>query len=286
MLYHATHVTRYLYEAPVSQCLSEVHLTPRSFATQVVHESNITVDPPPTTREQRVDYFGNQVTTFGVFQMHDRFTTTATSLVEVAPRNDAALPDISWNQVRELLIRHPDEESLEAYEFAFDSPFVEAHPRLAQYGNSCFADNRSLADAAIELSTRIHKEFKYQPNSTDIDIPLLKVLEQRRGVCQDFAHIMIGVLRAKGLAARYVSGYLKSGTEFQGAEASHAWVAVFIPAYGWLHLDPTNNVIPSEGHITLAWGRDYGDVTPVKGIALGGGDQKVQVEVRVEPVEQ
>jgi transglutaminase-like putative cysteine protease len=137
----------------------------------------------------------------------------------------------------------------------------------------------------LELSARIHKEFQYKPKSTSIDIPLVDVLTQRQGVCQDFAHVMIGVLRSYGLAARYVSGYLRSRVEYVGAEASHAWVAVFVPGYGWLNVDPTNNVIPSDRHITLGWGRDFGDVSPVKGITLGGGGQTVNVEVRVDPVE-
>jgi transglutaminase-like putative cysteine protease len=142
---------------------------------------------------------------------------------------------------------------------------------------------RPLAEAAREMATRINKDFKYKPKSTSIHMPLLNVFELRRGVCQDFAHIMIGALRTCRLAARYVSGYLRSGANLQGSEASHAWVSVFIPGYGWLDLDPTNDVIPSAGHVTVAWGRDFGDVTPVKGITLGGGKHSVEVEVTVRP---
>jgi transglutaminase-like putative cysteine protease len=135
-----------------------------------------------------------------------------------------------------------------------------------------------------DLSHRIHTEFKYEPNTTSIDTPVLEALKAKRGVCQDFSHVMIGALRSQRLAARYVSGYLRSGADYQGAEASHAWVSVLVPGAGWLDIDPTNNVRPGTGHLTLAWGRDYGDVVPVKGVALGGGSHTVEVEVRMEPV--
>lgn len=282
MIYRATHVTQYTYEAQVSQCVTEARLKPRAFPGQDLREWRIDVDPAPLGFEHRRDYFGNHVTTFMVLNTHDTFTTTATSVIEVLPRVAEDPPAVSWDAVVERLVVHPDDESLAAYEFVFDSPFVSAYPALAEYGRQTFIPGRPLADAALELSHRIHTEFRYQPKSTSIDMPLIQVLKQKQGVCQDFAHVMIGVLRSYGLAARYVSGYLRSGANFQGAQASHAWVAVFIPDYGWLPFDPTNDVIPSDGHLTLAWGRDYGDVTPVKGVALGGGKQNVQVEVHVE----
>lgn len=283
MLYLATHVTRYLYEEPVAQCLSEARLTPRSLPGQRLIESRIDVEPRPAVSEQHKDYFGNDVHTSTVLGAHTLFITTATSVVEVvaAPQ---ALPATSWEGARDLLAAQPTPESLEAYEFIFDSPFVKATPEWIEYARATFTPKRALAEAVIELCHRIHAEFKYEPKSTHIEMPLLDVLKQRRGVCQDFAHVMIAALRSLRLAARYVSGYLRSGANYQGAEASHAWVAVFIPGLGWLNVDPTNDVIPSDGHVTLAWGRDYGDVTPVKGIALGGGGQTVQVEVRVEKI--
>jgi transglutaminase-like putative cysteine protease len=284
MRYQAVHVTTYSYEAAVAHCLSEAHLIPRSFPGQRVLESKIEVEPTPATRVHRTDYYGNDVDTFSIFQRHDRFTVTSTSLVEVDPRNTGVLPTISWEEARAYLTQHPNLESLAAYEFVFDSPYVAASPELRAYGAPSFTPGVPLAQAAIDLMRRIHAEFSYKPKSTSIDIPLQEVLQRRRGVCQDFAHIMIGVLRSYHLAARYVSGYLRSGTKFLGAEASHAWVSVYIPGYGWLDLDPTNNVIPSDGHLTVAWGRDYGDVTPVKGISLGGGGQTVEVEVRVVAV--
>jgi transglutaminase-like putative cysteine protease len=235
--------------------------------------------------ERRVDYYGNEVATFSIFSTHDRFIVKATSIVEVDAGAGGKLPEITWEQTRDYLSQNPDEESLTAFEFVFDSPFVAASPQLAAYGAPNFQPGAPLAEAVIGLSQRIHREFSYKPKSTSIETPLAEVLKRRNGVCQDFAHVMIGVVRSYRLAARYVSGYLRSGKEFQGSEASHAWVSVFIPGHGWLDLDPTNNVIPSGGHVTLAWGRDFGDVTPVKGISLGGGGQKVDVDVRVRPIE-
>lgn len=283
MLYQAVHITTYRYEAAVSHCLSEAHLIPRSFPGQRVLDAKIEVDPAPTTLVNRTDYYGNDVSTFSIFKRHDRFVVKSTSFVEVEPRATGHLPQLTWEEARAHLTAHPGLDSLAAYEFVFDSPFVAASPELRAYGAPSFAPGVPLADAVTDLSRRIHAEFSYKPKSTSIDVPLQEVLQRRRGVCQDFAHVMIGVVRSYHLAARYVSGYLRSGAKFLGSEASHAWVSVFIPGYGWLDLDPTNNVLPSDGHLTVAWGRDYGDVTPVKGISLGGGGQTVEVEVRVVP---
>ncbi|MEP7351859.1 MAG: transglutaminase family protein, partial [Acidobacteriota bacterium] len=279
MRYRATHVTTYRYQEPVAQCLTEVRLTPRSFPNQRVLYSNIIVDPPPALLERRQDYFGNEVAAFTVVRAHDRFTVTGDSIVEVTAPSPAPQPQLTWEAARGVLADHPDAVSLEAYEFVFDSPYVPVFDALAEYAKPSFSANRPLVDAVSELSHRIYEEFRYKPTSTSIDMPLNEVLAKRRGVCQDFAHIMIGALRSYHLAARYVSGYLRSGAKYQGAEASHAWVSVFIPGYGWMDLDPTNDVRPTDGHVTVAWGRDYGDVTPVKGISLGGGGQTVGVEV-------
>jgi transglutaminase-like putative cysteine protease len=290
MLYQATHTTRYLYEEPVSHCLSEARLMPRTFPGQTLHQSRLHVDPEPAMLENRKDYFGNDVTTFAVFRMHEKFSATSTSVVEVLPplvglAEEVVRPKLSWESASEQLGSHTGDDLLAAYEFVFDSPFVAAAPELAAFAKPSFGRGRPLVDAVSELSHRIYKEFRYEPKSTSIDMPLLDVLKGRKGVCQDFAHVMIGAVRSMRLATRYVSGYLRSGATYQGADASHAWVSVFIPGAGWLDFDPTNDVRPSEGHITLGWGRDYGDVTPAKGIALGGGTQIVEVAVRVEPIE-
>jgi transglutaminase-like putative cysteine protease len=285
MLYEITHITRYQYEAPVSQCLNEVRLTPRALPTQQVSVSALQVDPVPAFVYQRQDYFGNDVSTFGVFQTHESLTATATSRVEVTPSSpNEKTASLLWQDVRSHIAAQPNEDCLRATEFIYESPYIPFPPELADYARDSFGPNRPLIEVVTDLSHRIHEEFKYQPASTSIDLPLVEVLRNRRGVCQDFAHVMIGVLRSQRLAARYVSGYVRSGRDVQGAQASHAWVSVFFPDIGWLDFDPTNDVMPSESHITLAWGRDYGDVTPVKGVTLGGRGQSVEVEVYVKPV--
>ena len=284
MLFQVTHTTRYVYETPVTYCINEARLIPRTLPGQQVRQSTIRVEPLPGFLSQRTDYFGNGVTSFGVFEKHERFAATAQSLVNV--RRSVSLPDstVSWEEVRELLAEQADEACLEASEFRYDSPFVRTSSALAEYAGKTFEPARPLMDAAKELSHRIHEEFEYKAASTSIDMPLSEVLQKRRGVCQDFAHIMIGALRSLGLSARYVSGYVRPGPKVQGAQASHAWVSVFVPGSGWFNFDPTNDVMPSDGHVTLAWGRDYGDVTPVKGVALGGGRQTVEVEVFVKEI--
>ena len=285
MIYRVTHTTQYNYEEAVSQCLNEVRVTPRELPTQRVKEHAIDVKPEPASFSRRVDYFGNSVTAFAVFEKHTRLETVARSVVEVARPKQAGNGASSWEQARDLLATEASGPALEALEFVFDSPFIPTGPALAEYARPTFKPERPLLEALQELNHRIHTEFRYEPKSTSIEMPLLTVLENRRGVCQDFAHVMIGALRSMRLAARYVSGYLRSGAGFQGAQASHAWVSAYIPEMGWRDFDPTNNVMPSDGHITLAWGRDYGDVTPVKGIALGGGGQSVEVAVVVHPDE-
>ncbi len=286
MLYRITHSTRYSYPAPVGQCFNEARLTPRALSFQTRREHSLQVTPRPAFLRNRLDYFGNDVVTFAVFEKHDKFTAVATSVVEVQPGAGEIATSPSWDQVRELLAQPMDETAIAASEFIFDSPFISSLPELREYARPTFTPGRPLLDAVKELMARIHDEFKYTPKSTSIDTPLIEVLRNRQGVCQDFAHLMIGALRSLRLSARYVSGYIRSGPRFQGAAASHAWVSVFDPQNGWLSFDPTNNLMPSDAHITLAWGRDYGDVPPVKGLTLGGSGQSVEVEVRVQPLEQ
>jgi transglutaminase-like putative cysteine protease len=285
MIYEVTHTTRYTYEAAVAQCLNEVRLTPRALPTQCLRDHEIQVEPKPASYHRRKDYFGNEVTMFAVLEKHERLETIGRSVVEVMPHRAVTAVSGSWEHARDLLASAANGLLLEAFEYRFDSPFVAARPELADYARPTFTPGRPLMDALQELSHRIHAEFRYDPESTFIETPLTSILHDRRGVCQDFAHIMIGALRSLRLAARYVSGYLRSGAGFQGAQASHAWVAAFVPELGWQQFDPTNDVTPSDGHITLGWGRDYGDVTPVKGITLGGGGQKVDIEVLVQPHE-
>ena len=286
MLYRATHVTRYEYEGPVSQCQSQVRLTPRVLPWQAIIDSRIETVPPPASVERHKDYFGNEVTTFTILERHDTFITTGTSVVNVEARPVRAGSDRPWESVRDELAAHRTMDTVEALEFVLPSPFVTTDAVLADYARTSFVPGAPLDAAVSDLSHRLHGDFKYEPKATRIDTPLLEVFRSRRGVCQDFSHVMIGMLRSLGLAARYVSGYLRSGDTYTGAEASHAWVSVLAPGSGWIDIDPTNDVRPGTGHLTLAWGRDYGDVVPVTGVALGGGAHAVEVEVRMEPVDE
>jgi transglutaminase-like putative cysteine protease len=285
MLFQVTHTTRYIYETPVSHCLNEVRLTPRSLPYQDVRETAIRVHPQPAFIRHRKDYYGNDVTSFEVLERHDRLEATAESIVALLPEQAGSLPTIAWEEARERIAAQSDAACIEASEFIYNSPYVPGEPQLYEYARKTFVPQRPLLDAAEDLMHRIHEDFKYHPKSTSIDIPLAEVLRNRRGVCQDFAHVMIGAVRSLRLAARYVSGYVRPGPKVQGAQASHAWVSLFVPGSGWFGFDPTNDVMVSHAHITLAWGRDYGDVTPVKGITLGGAGQSVEVEVYVRPLE-
>lgn len=283
--YKTAHVTRYTYDNPVSQCQTEVRLRPRQNGRQVLENWSLKIEPEPVSVNQRTDYFGNEVHCFSVLEPHDRLTITSTSRLELTPPAKL-LPSITapWESVRDQLATPHTQELLEASEFRWESPFIPWLPALRSYAKPIFAPGRPIVEAAEELTHRIYTEFEYSPKATSIDTPLAEVLKLKQGVCQDFAHLMIGALRALGLSARYVSGYLKSGTQYTGAEASHAWVSVFVPGNGWVDFDPTNDMMPGTGHVTLAWGRDYADVSPVKGVTMGGGEQMVEVEVRVAPV--
>jgi transglutaminase-like putative cysteine protease len=288
VVYDVTHITRYQYEAPVSQCLNEVRLTPRVFGAQMVQSTEIVVDPKPAFVHIRKDYFGNDVCVFGVLEKHGQLTATAHSVVEIQaadPLAPAGGASPSWEKVRDQIASESTVEEIAAREFTFHSPYVPTFEGLTAYARETFVADRPLFDALKELMRRIHSEFRYDPKATSIESPLTDVFRNRSGVCQDFAHVMIGVLRSIKLSARYVSGYVRSGPQFQGAQASHAWVSVYFPEAGWVDFDPTNNMLPVDSHITLAWGRDYGDVTPIKGVTLGGGGQTVNVEVYVKPVQ-
>ncbi len=285
MRFQVTHSTHYLYQSAVSHCLNEVRLTPRPLPGQQVRQTDIRVQPQPAFMHHRKDYYGNDVVSFEVFEKHADLEITAESIVEVLPHSTEDGASLSWEKARGLLADPADLATIEASEFICSSPYIAPLRQLEEYAAKTFQPGRPLIETIRDLTHRINAEFKYLPESTSIDVPLSDVMRNRRGVCQDFAHVMIGALRSQRLAARYVSGYVRPGPKVQGAQASHAWVAVFVPGNGWVSFDPTNDLVVSDSHVTLAWGRDYGDVTPVKGISLGGGGQTVQVEVYVRLLE-
>lgn len=288
-LYRVKHKTLYQYSIPVSLCHNEAHLVPRSFWFQQCKENALEINPRPAVCKQRQDFFGNQVTYFAVQEPHTSLEVTASSEVEVdLPTYNLDNP-LSWTDARDKIARERAPDLLEARQFTLDSPFIATRPELFDYVRPSFPDGRPLVQAVRELNERIHKEYAYDPNFTTIATPLADVLHHRRGVCQDFAHLAIGCLRSLGLAARYVSGYLESvpppgQPRLVGGDASHAWASVYVPDVGWIDFDPTNNHMPTNAHITVAWGRDYSDVTPLKGVILGGGAHTLAVSVDVAPV--
>ena len=286
MKYLVTHCTQYLYSEPVGLCRNQACLLPRETPRQKCLSSHLQVEPEPADLRERHDFFGNRVSHFAIQHAHEKLQVTAVSEVSVTP--PGAVPDdrTGWEAIRQLLTGNTGREIMEAFPYLYDSPLVRNQETLAAYARPSFPAGRPLLEAVSELMQRIHRDFRYDPGFTSIATPLNEVLANRRGVCQDFAHLGVGCLRSLGLAARYVSGYIETlpppGQErLVGADASHAWFSVFCGEAGWVDFDPTNNQIPGEQHITVAWGRDFSDVSPLKGIALGGGKHRVLVAVDV-----
>jgi transglutaminase-like putative cysteine protease len=284
MIYSAEHSTTYLYSGPVSICHTEVHLAPRSCLAQTVLSHSLEISPEPAYSVTREDYFGNEITCFSIQEAHETLTVVSRSVVEVS-EVEPPFPRLTpaWELVRDELRTRASDELFRASEFTARSPMVRGTTEFREWAQSSFTPGRPIADACLDLTHRIYTDFTYDPRATTISTPVEEVLKQRKGVCQDFAHVMSSCLRSLGLAARYVSGYLKSGEETRGAEASHAWCAVYCSQYGWLEFDPTNDLMPQGEHVTVAYGRDYSDVTPVRGVAIGGGEQLINVAVSVIP---
>ena len=288
MIHRITHTTTYQYADPVSLGQHLVHLTCRATPRQTTRQSQLLVDPVPAVLSARTDAFGNPMQFFALQEPHTKLTITAINVTEtrLAPAIDSTPP---WEQVVASVTADRSPDTLDALQFTFASPYVPTLPELLDYARPAFPPGRPLLPALLELMARIHADFRYDTSATTLATPVGEVLHGRRGVCQDFAHLMIGCLRGLGLPARYVSGYLRTSPprgqpRLVGADASHAWLAVWCPGAGWIDLDPTNDVIPADKHVTLAWGRDYDDVSPIKGILLGGGPHTVAVAVDVVPV--
>jgi transglutaminase-like putative cysteine protease len=292
MKYSVSHTTHYRYSAPVSLCHNVAHLRPRATPRQTCHSSQLSVTPLPSKVHSWVDLFGNHQDYFSIQEPHTELSVTALSEVEVVANGDlldSAFP-IAWEQALDHLRQASDPQVLEARQFTLESNFIEFSNGIMEYAADSFTAGRPLLEAVHDLMQRIHRDFTYDPHFSSIATPLQQVLEHRRGVCQDFAHLAIACLRAQGMAARYVSGYLETrpppGQEkLVGADASHAWFGVYVPYQGWVDFDPTNDQIPADQHITAAWGRDYADVAPLKGVLFGGGeDHQLEVAVDVQRI--
>jgi transglutaminase-like putative cysteine protease len=290
MHYKSIHTTIYDYIEPVSLCHNVFHLTARTGPWQSRRSGELRISPPPSVMTERIDYFGNTATFATIEEPHRQLSVTSINVTELTP---ASLPMADqtppWETVRDQLRHECSPDVVAASQFSFDSPYVRTGAAFAAYAAPSFPAGRPILEAVIDLTKRIHSEFRYDPTATTIATPIKEVLERRHGVCQDFAHLQIGCLRSLGLAARYVSGYLRTTPpagrpRLTGAEASHAWISFFCPGSGWIDIDPTNNQVPFDQHIVLAWGRDYDDVSPIKGVILGGGTHTVKVMVDIVPI--
>ncbi|MCY3679956.1 MAG: transglutaminase family protein [Gemmatimonadetes bacterium] len=290
MNYRITHQSHYEYAETVSLSHNQARLNPRSFFNQTCLNSHITINPQPAFFRERKDFFGNRTAYFSIEQSHNILSVTAESDVHIVSQTQLT-SDMPWETVCHILKTTTDPDLLSVRQFVLDSPKATTVPELIKYAEPSFSKDRPFIEAVSDLTQRIYSDFEYVPGFTTISTPLSDVFKHRKGVCQDFAHLAIGCLRAMGLAARYISGYLETlpspDTEHLiGADASHAWFSVYLPNHGWIDFDPTNNLIPGDDrHITLAWGRDFADVTPLKGVVLGGGQHALTVSVTVEPIE-
>jgi transglutaminase-like putative cysteine protease len=290
LIYRVRHTTVYDYEDPVSVSHHVLRLTPRDLRRQSCFGSQIAITPAPPSSTTRTDYFGNVLTFFTLREPHQRLTVEASSELEVRnfepPRFSGSPP---WETVPEWFEGDPSEEIIDACQFVFDSQRVAVSPHLAAYARDSFPAERPLLEAVRDLTRRIHQDFRFDTNATEVTTPVETFFEKRRGVCQDFAHLEIACLRSLSLPARYVSGYLRTvpppgRARLAGADASHAWCSAWCPSAGWVDFDPTNDCVPSDGHVTLAWGRDYSDVSPIHGVLLGGARHTLHVGVDVIPV--
>ncbi len=290
MLYAITHRTTYRYGSNVSVSHHLARLHPRELPWQQVEDFHLQIEPAPAASDERLDYYGNPTSFFSIGSPHGKLAVTARSCVTVAaPALPIAAQTPPWESVRKHCANDVLTPDSAVGEFRFDSPHITRKAAFADFAAPSFPRERPLLEAVSDFTTRIFREFKFDPRATTVATPLDDVLSHRRGVCQDFAHLAIAGLRSLGLPARYVSGYLETQpppgkARLVGTDASHAWVSVWCPGHGWIDADPTNNLLPGDRHITLAWGRDFSDVSPLRGVVVGGGGHSLGVSVDVAPL--
>ncbi|MDP8244745.1 MAG: transglutaminase family protein [Candidatus Hinthialibacter antarcticus] len=289
MIYSIRHVTQYMYDSPMTFGQNRATVEPRSSIMQKRLDFDLLIEPHPSELVAFTDFFGNTVHYFTINTPLSELKIQATSRVECFKRlaPEASLTP-AWDTIQSIFQSRNTAEDYEAFQYQYESPFVPIDTVFRDYALPSFEPGRPILEGVLDLTARIHHDFEYQPFSTDITTSTYEVMEIRKGVCQDFAHLQIACLRSLGLPARYVSGYLRTspppGQErLQGSDASHAWLSVYIPDAGWIDVDPTNNILVSTDHITIAWGRDYDEVSPVKGTVFGGGNHSVNVSVDVIP---
>ena len=290
MLYDILHTTTYDYRAEVLISQQVLRLAPRELTRQRCQQYELRIQPQPSEVSWFVDYFGNRATFLTLESPHSQFQVHARSRVEVLPQNvPNAYATPTWEAVRDNCSSLSGAEAIETGDFLYDSPLVHRRHCFLEFAQPSFTPGRPLLDAVLDLTQRIYNDFKFDGSATTVATPLEEVLRVRRGVCQDFTHLQIACLRSLGLPARYVSGYLETTPppnqpRLVGVDASHAWTSFYCPGHGWIDVDPTNNLLPMDKHVTLGWGRDYSDISPVRGVILGTGDHSLRVAVDVMPV--
>jgi len=284
-VYQVDHETTYEYTLPVAISQHLAHMQPREVARQKWRRHTLDIEPVPTVCQERVDIFGNRALAFSIEEEHLRLRLRASGEVEVSaePLPRSSLP---WGEVAQLVRKPGSPGDFEASMYAYPSPLAVFDESVRNYAAESFTPGRPLFECAEELMHRIYRDCAYVSGSTRIGTLPPEILRERRGVCQDFAHLMIACLRAQRLPCRYVSGYLvthppEGQPKLVGADATHAWAAVYFPGHGWVEFDPTNDVPGAEEHIIVAWGRDFGDVSPLKGVITGGGPHTLKVAVNV-----
>jgi transglutaminase-like putative cysteine protease len=290
MIYDVSHRTTYRYSTPVAQSQHIVHMSPRAVERQRVKGHTLLIEPAPTIRTEREDYYGNREVLFDIEQEHKELIIHARSTIGVtAPRQIDLAATTQWDALGSAIAGPKNGIDLEIAQYACASKHTRATAEIAAYARTSFPAGRPVLQGAWSLIERIYEDFTFDSTATDISTPVTEVLQQRRGVCQDFSHLALACLRSVRLSARYVSGYILTSPppgspRLAGADASHAWISVWSPEFGWVDFDPTNGLIPRDGHITIAYGRDYDDVSPISGILLGGSEHSVHVGVDVVPV--
>ncbi len=286
-IYLIRHRTIYLYDEEVALSVNQARLRPRELAGQRLLTFSMASTPKVDDFQEEPDFFGNPTAIFKVAESHERFEIMTESRVDVSWADRDLPPDTAtWEEIAEALRSSATPDAQDAIQFMLDSPLVKPFPELREYAVTSFPAGRPIGEAAYHLMRRIHRDFRFIPGSTSLKTTLEMVFTTRCGVCQDFSHLMLGCLRSMGLAGRYVSGYIETlpkpgKPKLVGADATHAWVSVYAPGTGWLDFDPTNLMLPGPRHVTLAWGRDFSDVSPLRGVLYGGGSQKLKVEVDV-----
>ncbi len=292
MKYKVKHVTTYEYQSKASTSQTKAWLLPRELPYQKCEEQELVVFPATSDIKHRKDFFGNWVSYFSLNTPHNQMVITSSSIIERSTQpslNQQLTTDLPWRESLKELKKEPQFD-VELSQFLLPSHYTQWTDEMVEYASTSFDENRSMLEAVSNLMSRIFHDFEFKSGFTTLNTPITEVMKERKGVCQDFSHLMLAMLRGMGLPARYMSGYLETlpppGKEkLQGSDASHAWVSVYILGRGWVDFDPTNNMLPAERHITVGWGRDYGDVPPVKGVIQSSGSHRLSVAVDIIPMD-